>query len=171
MNNSTKSIKNLGVFSILLSIFFFLICVGIGLIFFLLKKMIDDNSGSFVVIFLIILAIGIGFILSIVGIILLILGILNLITGITIIKNSSSVDAIYEKKGRIKFSIFTLRITGILLFAACILLVFALIKSFTIIYLIAAIASLALSVISFMLVKKSNETFKAILIMKENEEK
>ena len=171
MNNSTKSIKNLGVFSILLSIFFFLICVGIGLIFFLLKKMIDDNSGSFVVIFLIILAIGIGFILSIVGIILLILGILNLITGITIIKNSSSVDAIYEKKGRIKFSIFTLRITGILLFAACILLVFALIKSFTIIYLIAAIASLALSVISFMLVNKSNETFKAILIMKENEEK
>ena len=170
MNNSTKSIKNLGVFSVLLSIFFFLICVGIGLIFFLLKKMIDDNSG-FVVILLIILAIGIGFILSIVGIILLILGILNLITGITIIKNSSSVDAIYEKKGRIKFSIFTLRITGILLFVACILLVFALIKSFTILYLIAAIASLALSVISFMLVNKSNETFKAILIMKENEEK
>lgn len=165
---STKDIKRLGIFSIIVSIFFFLIFAGSVAIEIAVYFAIKNTEG-WVVIFVILIGIVVMFIGGIVGFISLILFILNLSTGITVVRNSSSVDELYKRKGRIKFSIWILRITAVILIIAGILLLLVTIKSFQVMYLVIMIACFALGIASFVLVNKANTTFRDFLKIKEAE--
>ncbi|MCR5350282.1 MAG: hypothetical protein K6E20_04745 [Acholeplasmatales bacterium] len=168
MSNPTKSVKNVGIFSLIISIFFLAITIACVVFIIGIHNAIK-NEDSIAVIFLIILAIVIYFVLGIVGLVSLVLSILNLSTGIIILKNSNSYDKLYQKKGRIKFSIFILAFTSFVFFIAGVGLIFSLFSEFTVASVIIAVIMIALGCISFILSKKAHDAFKEIIEAKEAE--
>jgi len=166
LNSSVKDIKRIGVLSIILSVFFFILLAVSVLFIFLIVRAINKAEG-WIVIFIIIFGIVLILILGLVGIISLILGVLNLSTGITVMKSSTSIDTIYNRKGRIKFSIFVLRLTSVVLIIAGIVMILVAIKSSEWMFLVFAGIAILIGVLSMVLVNKSVPAFKEIIKMKE----
>lgn len=169
MSGSTKNVRNLGVFEIILSIVFLIItiaCIGAIISLHMAIKKID----SFVIIFIIILAVVIYFILGLIAFISLLLFIFNLATGITVVKNSSSYDVLYKKRGRIKFSIFILGLTAFVLIVAGGISIISLFNNFEVGILLAGIGCLVLGVLSIILDKRASKEFREIINVKSIED-
>ncbi len=164
--NATRDIKRIGVLSIIISIFFLLVfCVCVFFIIMIHRAI--EKEDSLIVILLIIIAVAAYAILGGVGIISLILFIANFTTGISVIKNSSSVDKLYEKRRSIKASIIVMRITTVVLIIAGLALI---LKGVEVINIIVMVICFILAIVSFVLVNKSSATFKELLKLKENNE-